>query len=634
MKSSHTLHKNKLFICLLIFILSSSFPFAVHSEMNETTDHITIIQTQHFSTPQITISAENIHLDIAEANGYTNIPGNPQIPICSKVLEFPIGTIIEDISVIPENLTTHRISKELEPVPSYQCISSNLNLGTSIRNEDLYQSSTPYPTQWYSLTQGVGLNKENVRTLFVSIHLYPLRYTPTKDMITQAQSLTLQMNIRKPIQIDDQTESGYDLIIITPTSLQNTLTPLIDHKLLYGIKPYVKTLESIYTEYTGRDNPEKIKYFVKDAIETWNAKYLLLIGDMKLLPIRNTDAYPWEGYHGTGLLSDLYYADIYDSQLAFSSWDTNNDGVFGEIQYPDHQSFPPDSDQIIDEADLYADIHVGRIPCSTSSELSTVISKIITYETYTYDQLWFQKIILAGGDTFCLADGSPLFQYEGEITNRKVAQQLPAFEKEYLWSSEHNLNARVFNKAINNGAGFLSYAGHGFEHGWGTYRPNEIIGKRLIIYYTPFVDHLKNDFKLPVIFFDACLTTKLDFNITDLIQYYGPLARIYNTLFGQYTTDINFPCFAWYFLRLETGGAIATIGATRPAYTWVDKDGVYAGAGYLDVHFFKAYTEGITVGEMLTQTQNDYLNYVYKDYFTIEEYMLLGDPSLRVGGYP
>ena len=47
-----------------------------------------------------------------------------------------------------------------------------------------------------------------------------------------------------------------------------------------------------------------------------------------------------------------------------------------------------------------------------------------------------------------------------------------------------------------------------------------------------------------------------------------------------------------------------------------------------------SYEEGVTAGEMLTQAQIDYLDNVGKDYFTIEEYLLLGDPSLMVGGYP
>jgi len=35
---------------------------------------------------------------------------------------------------------------------------------------------------------------------------------------------------------------------------------------------------------------------------------------------------------------------------------------------------------------------------------------------------------------------------------------------------------------------------------------------------------------------------------------------------------------------------------------------------------------------MLTLAQNDYIDNVGMDYFTIEEFILLGDPSLRVGG--
>lgn len=78
------------------------------------------------------------------------------------------------------------------------------------------------------------------------------------------------------------------------------------------------------------------------------------------------------------------------------------------------------------------------------------------------------------------------------------------------------------------------------------------------------------------------------------------------------------------------------IGATKPlrVHLWVDKNGVYAGAGYLDVHFFKVYSEGVSVSQMFTQAQIDYINYVCKDYFTLEEFIFLDDPTLSVGGYP
>ena len=37
---------------------------------------------------------------------------------------------------------------------------------------------------------------------------------------------------------------------------------------------------------------------------------------------------------------------------------------------------------------------------------------------------------------------------------------------------------------------------------------------------------------------------------------------------------------------------------------------------------------------MLTKAQNSYINNLWKDYFTLEEFVLLGDPSLKIGGYP
>jgi hypothetical protein len=266
-----------------------------------------------------------------------------------------------------------------------------------------------------------------------------------------------------------------------------------------------------------------------------------------------------------------------------------------------------------------------------------MVNKIITYEETAYEQNWFKKIVLAGGDTFPPSKYSPPFVYEGEIVGEKITQETPELQHIKLWSTKRNLNAITFNRAISKGAGFVSYSGHGFEHGWGTYKAFALRGKlgfTQAIYFTPFLQFLKNKQKLPIIFFDACLTTKLDFNISDLKSYYK-VVKILLKIYGFDFDPTNYiPCFAWCFMMKEDGGAIATIGATRPAYSHVDEKGIHAGAGYLNWMFFKSWEEGISVGEMFTKAQNSYLNNKGKDYFTIEEFMLLGDPSLRTGGYP
>jgi len=586
----------------------------------------------HFSMIQLKQSQEYCTPFLSESNSWLLQPGKVKLPTYTKIYEFPVGTKINDVTISYDKETQVSISEPIETVDAFQDINDVKVLTSDISNYNFSCVSDVYPSSYYTIDTGVGLNKENNRVLFLKIVLFPVHYDESQDQLLHVDQFDVGIDYaQNPIETSDlSADETYNLVIITPQTYKTTLNPFVAHKEQYGVSVYVENLDDIYASYQGQDNTEKIKYFIKHAVEEWNTLYVLLIGDMKQLPIRATAAYPWDGYHGNGILTDLYYADIYDSSMNFASWDANQNGIFGEA---DFNGFPPQPNDDIDDVDLYADVHVGRIPCTTNDELITVLNKIITYETFTYDQIWFKRLVLAGGDTFGLTKGSPPFQYEGEITNVKVGQQLPGFEQTRLWASKRNLHAGSFNRAITKGAGFVSYAGHGFEHGWGTYRPNAIIDSALIIYYTPFLKQIHNEHKLPIIFFDACLTAKLDFNITDLIGYYGIVAPIVNMFLG-YTADDFFPPFAWAFLKLESGGCIADIGATRPAYTYVDKDGVYAGAGYLDVHFFKSYHEGVTVGEMLTSAQQDYLNYVGKDFFTVEEYILLGDPSLMVGGYP
>ena len=73
------------------------------------------------------------------------------------------------------------------------------------------------------------------------------------------------------------------MVIIAPEKFSTDLQPLIDHKNSHGMQTILKTTESIYTEFSGRDQPEKIKYFIKSAIENWNITYVLLVGGKKSL---------------------------------------------------------------------------------------------------------------------------------------------------------------------------------------------------------------------------------------------------------------------------------------------------------------------------------------------------------------
>jgi len=177
------------------------------------------------------------------------------------------------------------------------------------------------------------------------------------------------------------------LVIILPDQFSASVESLIEHKNNKGIETFVKTTESIYAEYDGIDEAEQIKYFIKDAVETFGISYVFLLGDINLVPMRKT-AVSWD-YFGSvvvpNVLTDLYYADIYDEQDSFSVWDTNHDGLFSEVRMiMNGQDEYNETVEIIDQIEGKPDVMVGRLPCSNVKEVEQAIDKIIIYETTTY----------------------------------------------------------------------------------------------------------------------------------------------------------------------------------------------------------------------------------------------------------
>ena len=93
------------------------------------------------------------------------------------------------------------------------------------------------------------------------------------------------------------------------------------------------------------------------------------------------------------------------------------------------------------------------------------------------------------------------------------------------------------------------------------------------------------------------------------------------------------PCFAWQLLKQPQSGSIASIGTTTLGYTWVNDTDACGGASYLHKKFYESYQKDITLSEMFTGAQNLFLQSIGKECFVIEEFILLGDPTLKIGGY-
>jgi hypothetical protein len=434
-----------------------------------------------------------------------------------------------------------------------------------------------------------------------------------------------------------KTNDEFKFIIISPSDLSDRLQPLLMHKVEYGISTKIITLddiyESIYFPIYGRDPPEQIKYFIKNAKESWNTEYVLLVGGKDIMPVRFSRIYEVHGNYSY-YISDLYYADIYFSNNSFCSWDTNNDDIFAD----------KNNDGYVDEVDLYPDVYLGRILTNTESELNTVVDKIITYEKTAFGKDWFNNFIACGGDDprsvlieimlpYLLGRfGFPVF--EGEYLGNKAAKILKNFTAIKIYASGFirpfikSLTRNNINSAINNGAGFIMFNGHGnIDNAILTNFPfcKNIWLPKPSGYKTSDIQNLQNGYKLPVAVFLGCLCA--DFNTTE-----SPIA--------------------WEFIGHENGGTIASFACTSGGQYVLSSLVTESLHGHIMLSIFRSFAKGTDiVGKLWDDSIRNYLNdekalelgdafsmlnwnNKLSNHFALEEWILLGDPTLKIGGYP
>ena len=601
----------KKIIAITIFVILFLSGLGAVSGQYESNENI-IKEKILFSEPILKDTTDYVTIDLAEKTSYLLDPGKPRLPVVTKIFTFPIGTKISSVDVTLTFDSTKDISKKIMPNAERTPLSKSPSSKFIKIDNSVYDSAAYYPSIDYDYTMGAGLDGED-HVLYLAVHCYPIKYSPKQDTVTFASAADISIKYEKQAHPINAHED-YDLVIITSSEFTEALQPLVDHKNSKGIVTMIKTVEDIYAECQGRDEQEQIKYFIYDALENMSISYVMLVGSIDIVPIRYTDI---EVFETNGVPTDLYYADIYDEYWDFCSWDSNGNDRFGEFNW-EHGP--------IDDVDLYADVGIGRLACSSLEEVSLVVDKIITYETETYGSSWFDDIIVMGGDTF---PGWSVV--EGEVVTQEVIDIMTDFTPTQLWASLNTFRPFKINSEITRGAGFVSYSGHGYAQGFGTSKPDV---EERIQYYSYRLPFMRNKEKLPIVFFDACSTTQLDFTWEGFEEFYPFVVGLIKILnMGSYDPLALYPCFAWMLIKKANGGAIATVGSTRVAYTNVDEFGIHGGASYLNVKFFEGYEPGISVSDMLTSAQNDYLNYVGLDCFTLEEFNLLGDPSLKVGGY-
>ncbi len=153
-------------------------------------------------------------------------------------------------------------------------------------------------------------------------------------------------------------------VIVTDTTLVAPFKPLAAAHAGAGLATEIRTVQSIHAQYpAGRDDPERIRMFLKDAHALWGTRFVLLGGDDPLVPIRRVFD---RGLGGPSIMlpTDQYYACL------VGSWNADGDSLWGELPYP-YLGEPGDS------VDATPDLNVGRAPVTTPAEARIFVHRTL-----------------------------------------------------------------------------------------------------------------------------------------------------------------------------------------------------------------------------------------------------------------
>uniref|UniRef100_A0A7C4XTC2 T9SS type A sorting domain-containing protein n=1 Tax=candidate division WOR-3 bacterium TaxID=2052148 RepID=A0A7C4XTC2_UNCW3 len=424
------------------------------------------------------IPVEDVSYKIEKFSGYDRIyikdgayignPGAPEIRVVTFTYALPERQKISDIQIIDEEW--QEIPGDFYLYPEQKRYPIDKTQRFTEINAEIYNSEKPYP-----LCPIIAHKSGNLRGYRIcQFSVAPFRYLPRdrklfllKRLTIKVKTITTEEGIRPKRQSSLSMELFHRLVSsltlnrltppacaitenledFTPLELPSLLGPPVDLiiitneplvlgyekfcrlKKLFGFNTVVKTLTWIRQHYSGVDDAERIRNFVKDAVEKWGTSFVLLGGDVPEIPTRwvwlgliDPDQWP------ENIVTDYYYSDL------DGNWNFDGDERFGEVE---------------DSLDLYPDIFVGRLSMATNSEVMNYFNKDYSYLFPVYPQIHIRWLGVTS-DLFYPGDAYQLA--------RVLADHLPP------WFDTCYLNERPlqeFKDSIYSGFGIVQGIGHG-----------------------------------------------------------------------------------------------------------------------------------------------------------------------------
>jgi hypothetical protein len=373
--------------------------------------------------------------------------GDPQVPVVNELIALPIGANprieITSYSSTDYRLEDYGIHTLMPRQPSLRK-DQNPDEVPFVYNASAYQTrglaSAPRASvNVDGIMRGIQVGKmciepvsydpvNNMMRVFndikVKVHFDGADAQATEDMLVSTYSpyfdvIYAQMfNGRAVLDVYSDHPDLYTtpvkmIVITTPTYASNTaFQNWVTWKKQKGI------YTTVYTTNDTGTSASSIKSFIRNCYNNHAPTFVVIVGD-------KGDIAASLSSNTTSKVTDLYYSSTTDS-------------------------------------DLYPEMFLSRMPISSTTELTNLLNKIMTYEQYTMADPSYldETLLIAGWDSnWTSRVGKPTIQYANT----------------YYYNSSNGITPHVFLTTgsgqttcynyINN-VGFANYTAHGSETGW------------------------------------------------------------------------------------------------------------------------------------------------------------------------
>jgi hypothetical protein len=529
--------------------------------------------------------------------------GEPVLPIKSVSLVIPPTAEVTEIAVLSSEYAViegeYTILPARPPAPT-STLTYRKEKSFVAPKAAVYASSESYPGAIFRYTGAGNLRGHTI----VTIMLFPLQYVPAEKKLLLYMNITLCVNYNTTVTTPEaQEEGGVDVapssgratthvmksifqtsspassddvkyVIITNDDLKDYFQPLADWKTKKGVAAQVVTVSSITASYSGNDTQEQMRNFIKEAYTNWSTEWVLLGGDIDVVPHRGAYGYVNADppVYDSTIPVDLYFSDLN------GDWNADGDSLYGEVT---------------DGVDLYPEVFVGRAPVNTIAEVQAFVNKTLGYEKnppedYERDMLFLAEQldtdpITWGGDAKNIVDAVCIPPHYDPITKK--------------YELYGNISRQITVNELNAGPHIVNHEGHGYTSGFG-------VGTEY--FRNSDADTLDNFPKVFILYTISCNSNAFDAN-----------------------------SLSEHFMNSPDGGSVAYIGNSRYGWYWPGNPGEGPSDLYDQAFFNSLFTDNFYhLGKTVADSKAMYIGQSQQDGDAMRwlQYAinLLGDPELPI----